>query len=179
MTTGTRVLLASRPVGEPKASDFRFEQMPVPAPKPGEMLLKTLWLSLDPYMRGRMNAGRSYAAPVEIGEVMDGGAAQRADARADQGVLAAFLAVVGVRQIAEQGAAQGAGDRARAGVVALRRGAVGICGGAGGGAHQGGDADADYGRARDERGAHGCGSLLVQWREKRRPYREGSDLYRR
>lgn len=72
MTTGTRVLLASRPVGEPKASDFRFEQMPVPAPKPGEMLLKTLWLSLDPYMRGRMSDAPSYAKPVDIGQVMEG-----------------------------------------------------------------------------------------------------------
>ena len=48
MTTATRVLLASRPVGEPEESNFRFEPMPVPTPGPGEMLLKTLWLSLDP-----------------------------------------------------------------------------------------------------------------------------------
>jgi len=72
MTTATRVLLASRPVGEPEESNFRFEPMPVPTPGPGEMLLKTLWLSLDPYMRGRMSDAPSYAAPVAIGQVMEG-----------------------------------------------------------------------------------------------------------
>ena len=72
MDTGTRVLLASRPVGEPAENNFRIEPMPVPAPGPGEMLLRTLWLSLDPYMRGRMSDAPSYAAPVEIGEVMEG-----------------------------------------------------------------------------------------------------------
>jgi NADPH-dependent curcumin reductase CurA len=72
MTTGTRVLLAARPSGEPSESDFRIEQMPVPAPGPGEMLLRTLWLSLDPYMRGRMSDAPSYAAPVAIGQVMEG-----------------------------------------------------------------------------------------------------------
>ena len=47
-----RIALASRPVGEPKASDFRLEEFPVPQPGPGELLLRTKWLSLDPYMRG-------------------------------------------------------------------------------------------------------------------------------
>ena len=46
--------------------------MPVPAPGPGEMLLRTLWLSLDPYMRGRMSDAPSYATPVAIGQVMEG-----------------------------------------------------------------------------------------------------------
>ena len=54
-------------------SDFRLEEMPVPQPGPGEMLLRTLWLSLDPYMRGRMSDAPSYAKPVAIGEVMEGG----------------------------------------------------------------------------------------------------------
>jgi NADPH-dependent curcumin reductase len=72
VSAGTRVLLAARPVGEPKESDFRIEQMPVPAPGPGEMLLRTLWLSLDPYMRGRMSDAPSYATPVAIGQVMEG-----------------------------------------------------------------------------------------------------------
>jgi NADPH-dependent curcumin reductase CurA len=70
--SGTRIVLASRPVGEPKPTDFRVEQMPVPQPGPGEMLLRTLWLSLDPYMRGRMSDAPSYAAPVAIGQVMEG-----------------------------------------------------------------------------------------------------------
>src|SRR4051812_42490461 len=68
-----RVVLASRPVGEPKPSDFRIEQADVPAPGPGEVLLRTIWLSLDPYMRGRMSDGPSYAQPVPIGGVMEGG----------------------------------------------------------------------------------------------------------
>ncbi|TMK03258.1 MAG: NADP-dependent oxidoreductase [Alphaproteobacteria bacterium] len=68
-----RVVLASRPVGEPKASDFRFEDYTLPTPGEGQVLLRTVWLSLDPYMRGRMSEGPSYAAPVPIGGVMEGG----------------------------------------------------------------------------------------------------------
>jgi NADPH-dependent curcumin reductase CurA len=68
-----RVVLVSRPVGEPKASDFRIEEYTAPVPGPGEVLLRTIWLSLDPYMRGRMSDGPSYAQPVPIGGVMEGG----------------------------------------------------------------------------------------------------------
>ena len=68
-----RVVLVSRPVGEPKASDFRVEDYAPPAPGEGQVLLRTIWLSLDPYMRGRMSDGPSYAAPVPIGGVMEGG----------------------------------------------------------------------------------------------------------
>ncbi len=68
-----RIVLASRPVGEPKASDFRLEEFPVPQAGPGHLLLKTKWLSLDPYMRGRMSDAPSYAKPVGIGEVMEAG----------------------------------------------------------------------------------------------------------
>jgi len=68
-----RIVLASRPVGEPKPSDFRLEVFPVPQPGPGQMLLKTKWLSLDPYMRGRMSDAPSYAKPVGIDEVMEAG----------------------------------------------------------------------------------------------------------
>src|SRR5256885_5922134 len=73
MSQGKRVVLASRPVGEPKPSDFRIEEYAVPSPGAGEVLLRTIWLSLDPYMRGRMSDGPSYAAPVPIGGVMEGG----------------------------------------------------------------------------------------------------------
>jgi NADPH-dependent curcumin reductase CurA len=69
---GKRILLAARPVGEPKESDFCIEEMPVPTPVAGELLLRTLWLSLDPYMRGRMSDAPSYAKPVEVGQVMEG-----------------------------------------------------------------------------------------------------------
>src|SRR2546430_5902040 len=68
-----RVVLVSRPVGEPKASDFRLEEYAAPTPGEGQVLLRTIWLSLDPYMRGRMSDGPSYAAPVPIGGVMEGG----------------------------------------------------------------------------------------------------------
>ena len=66
-------VLASRPVGEPKPTDFRLEEFPVPQPGAGQMLLRTKWLSLDPYMRGRMSDAPSYAKPVGIDEVMEGG----------------------------------------------------------------------------------------------------------
>jgi hypothetical protein len=68
-----RILLASRPEGEPKAENFRLETAPAPEPGDGEVLIRTRWLSLDPYMRGRMSAAKSYAKPVEIGGVMEGG----------------------------------------------------------------------------------------------------------
>lgn len=68
-----RIVLASRPEGEPVAANFRLETAPMPEPKTGELLLRTLWLSLDPYMRGRMSAAKSYAKPVEVGDVMEGG----------------------------------------------------------------------------------------------------------
>jgi NADPH-dependent curcumin reductase CurA len=73
MLQAKRVVLVSRPIGEPKASDFRIEECTVPTPGPGQVLLRTIWLSLDPYMRGRMSDGPSYAAPVPIGGVMEGG----------------------------------------------------------------------------------------------------------
>jgi NADPH-dependent curcumin reductase CurA len=71
--TAQRIVLASRPVGEPTLDNFRLEKLPIPQPGPGQMLLRTLWLSLDPYMRGRMSDAPSYAKPVGIGEVMEGG----------------------------------------------------------------------------------------------------------
>ena len=67
-----RVILVRRPKGAPAAEDFLLDDAPVPAPQPGEALVRTIWLSLDPYMRGRMNEGPSYAPPVALGEVMDG-----------------------------------------------------------------------------------------------------------
>jgi NADPH-dependent curcumin reductase CurA len=72
MAANKQVLLASRPTGWVKESDFRIVETPVPTPGEGQVLVKNGWLSLDPYMRGRMNDARSYAAKVEIGEVMTG-----------------------------------------------------------------------------------------------------------
>ena len=68
-----QVVLASRPDGKPQANNFTIADAPIPAPEDGQVLSKTIYLSLDPYMRGRMNAGKSYADPVEIDEVMSGG----------------------------------------------------------------------------------------------------------
>ncbi len=69
-----RLVLARRPVGEPQEADFRMEQEAMPTPGPGQVLLRTIWLSLDPYMRGRMSDAPSYVPPVAIGAVMTGGA---------------------------------------------------------------------------------------------------------
>ena len=69
-----QVRLAARPSGAPKDSDFELTETPMPTPGEGEMLVRVAYLSLDPYMRGRMNDAPSYAPPVAIGEVMVGGA---------------------------------------------------------------------------------------------------------
>jgi len=68
-----QLLLASRPEGMPKPDNFRVAEAPIPALKEGEALLRILYLSLDPYLRGRMSAAKSYAQSVEIGQVMEGG----------------------------------------------------------------------------------------------------------
>jgi NADPH-dependent curcumin reductase len=74
MATNIQVQLASRPTGWVEESNFRIVETAVPKPGPGQLLVKNLWLSLDPYMRGRMSDAKSYATPVQIGEVMVGGA---------------------------------------------------------------------------------------------------------
>lgn len=67
-----QVLLASRPSGFPTEADFRIVESPVPQPAGGQVLVRNRWLSLDPYMRMRMNAAKSYAKRAELGEVMIG-----------------------------------------------------------------------------------------------------------
>ena len=71
--TAQRIALAARPSGEPTLENFRLENVPLPEAGAGQLLLRTIWLSLDPYMRGRMSDEPSYAAPVEVGQVMGGG----------------------------------------------------------------------------------------------------------
>ncbi|MFG2605561.1 NADP-dependent oxidoreductase [Streptomyces sp. NPDC048514] len=66
--------LRSRPVGWPKPEDFALVEAPVPTPGDGQILVRNTYLSVDPYMRGRMSAAKSYAAPFELGKVMQGGA---------------------------------------------------------------------------------------------------------
>lgn len=68
----TRVVLAARPKGKPTETDFRIEKLPIPQLGPKDLLLKTHYLSLDPYMRGRMDDKKSYAPPLQIGDVMTG-----------------------------------------------------------------------------------------------------------
>ncbi|HAS8424125.1 TPA: NADP-dependent oxidoreductase [Vibrio vulnificus] len=71
--TNRQIVLASRPVGAPTAENFALKQSDIPTPAQGEMLLRSVYLSLDPYMRGRMSDAKSYADPVGIDEVMVGG----------------------------------------------------------------------------------------------------------
>ena len=68
-----QVLLNAHPVGFPVDTDFKMVEVSVPDPAPGELVIRTIYLSLDPYMRGRMNPGASYAKPVELGAVMEAG----------------------------------------------------------------------------------------------------------
>ncbi len=71
------IVLAQRPNGAPKPEDFRLESAPMPTPAQGEVLVEVLYMSLDPYMRGRMDDAKSYAQPVPIGGPMEGGAVGR------------------------------------------------------------------------------------------------------
>lgn len=68
--TNKRVTLASRPEGFPKESDFEVDEIEVEDPGPGEVLVRTLWVSVDPYQRGRMSETRSYAKSLELGDVI-------------------------------------------------------------------------------------------------------------
>jgi len=73
MPVNRQITLAARPVGYPKESDFNLVEKPVPTPGKKQMIVRNIYLSLDPYMRGRMSNRKSYAPPVKIGEVMVGG----------------------------------------------------------------------------------------------------------
>ncbi len=73
MTTVNRqITLAARPVGYPKPSDFKLIETPIPTPQPGQFLARVVYLSVDPYMRGRMSDAPSYAPPVALGGLMVG-----------------------------------------------------------------------------------------------------------
>ena len=76
-TTGRQIVLTARPKGKPQLTDFRFEEVTIPAPSSGQVLLAVQYLSLDPYMRGRMDDRKSYAKPVQLGDVMVGEAIAR------------------------------------------------------------------------------------------------------
>ena len=71
--TNRQILLKQRPTGASQVGDFEVVDAPMPSPGDGEILCRTIYLSLDPYMRGRMNEGRSYATPAQVGRPMVGG----------------------------------------------------------------------------------------------------------
>ena len=72
MGTARQIVLGARPQGKPQLSDFRLEETEIPTPASGQLLLGVQYLSLDPYMRGRMDDRKSYARPLQLGEVMTG-----------------------------------------------------------------------------------------------------------
>lgn len=71
---GREIRLASRPIGEPNADNFELVRVEVPEPGEGHLLVRNTWMSVDPYMRGRMDDVESYIAPFEIGAPLEGGA---------------------------------------------------------------------------------------------------------
>jgi len=83
-TQSREVRLASRPKGEPTLGNFAFATVDIPDPKPGEVLVRNVCMSVDPYMRGRMNEGKSYVPPFQIGQPMEGGAVGRVIASEDE-----------------------------------------------------------------------------------------------
>ena len=74
MTKTREVHLAARPHGVPQLSDFALAEVELPEPDEGQVLIRNAFISVDPYMRGRMNDRKSYVPPFELGEPLDGGA---------------------------------------------------------------------------------------------------------
>src|SRR5699024_6822869 len=72
-TINTEIHLANRRVGMPTEADFKFKETPIQETEESEVLIRTLYLSVDPYMRGRMNDVKSYIPPFELNEVLSGG----------------------------------------------------------------------------------------------------------
>ena len=85
MTTYREIRLKSRPVGLPTAANFELASVDVPAPGAGEVQVKNLWMTVDPYMRGRMNDVQSYTPPFALGKPLDGGAVGEVVASGDPG----------------------------------------------------------------------------------------------
>ena len=117
ITTNRQVRLRSHPVGMPRESDFEIVDVPVASPGEGEVLARTLFLSLDPYMRGRISGVRSYAAGVSVGQVIVGGTVGEVVASRHPGFAAGDV-VAGASGWQTYGVASGATlrklDRARA-----------------------------------------------------------------
>jgi NADPH-dependent curcumin reductase CurA len=85
MTTSREIRLKSRPVGTPTADTFELATVTLPDPGPGEVRVRNTWMTVDPYMRGRMNDVKSYSPPFQIGEALQGGAIGEVVASNDPG----------------------------------------------------------------------------------------------
>lgn len=94
-TVRRSVVLRRRPSGAPDRSDFEIVEDAIPTPGPGEVVTRTVWLSIDPYMRGRLRAQQTYAKAIEIGEVMTGETVGEVIASADPGFAVGDIAVGG------------------------------------------------------------------------------------
>jgi NADPH-dependent curcumin reductase CurA len=108
MTTATEIRLAARPAGSPTPENFELARVPLRDPDAGEVVVRNRYLSVDPYMRGKMKAGKSYTPPYAVGEAMTGAAAgvvveSRADGLAPGDVV---LHSLGWREVAVGGADQ-------------------------------------------------------------------------
>ena len=122
-----QILLARRPKGAPEPNDFDLVETPVSEPGDGEFLARTIYQSLDPYMRGRMNAERSYSVPVEIGGVMEGGTVSRIEVSHHRDYAAGDF-VVGRAGWQEYSLSDGAGMRKVSAGAAPLSTALGVLG---------------------------------------------------
>jgi NADPH-dependent curcumin reductase CurA len=108
--TQREIHLASRPVGVPKPSDFRVAETAVPEPAPGQFLARNIYMSVDPYMRGRMRDVKSYVPPFQIGAVLDGGSIGQVVSSRHPGFAEGDF-VVGGQGFREYYVSDGAGQR--------------------------------------------------------------------
>src|SRR5690349_23180824 len=83
MTAVREIRLKSRPQGMPTAANFELATVDLPAPAAGEVQVKNLWMTVDPYMRGRMNDVKSYTPPFQLGQALEGGAVGQVTASSD------------------------------------------------------------------------------------------------
>jgi NADPH-dependent curcumin reductase CurA len=97
MSTPSReIRLAARPHGEPKPTDFRLAEVELPDPADGQVLVRNTFMSVDPYMRGRMNDAKSYTPPFALGEALDGGAVGEVVASNAEGLAPGDVVVHGL-----------------------------------------------------------------------------------
>ncbi|MFF9058069.1 NADP-dependent oxidoreductase [Streptomyces sp. NPDC014882] len=122
--------LLSRPVGWPKAEDFELAEAEIRQPGPGEVLVRNAYLSVDPYMRGRMSAAKSYTAPYELGKAMQGGAVGEVVVSHAEGIAAGdhVLHFGGWREYATFDAAQAVKVDAGAAPLSTYLGVLGMTG---------------------------------------------------